>query len=68
MPAHNHHDSYTNGSSSLSGLHGSTIVGSTSDMSFNSSGSPHPNTSTKGGSGAHNNVQPKIVLNYVIEN
>jgi microcystin-dependent protein len=67
MPAHNHHDGYTNGSSSLNGLYGSTIAGSTSDMSFSGSGAAHPNTSTTGGSGAHNNVQPTIVLNYLIK-
>ncbi len=67
MPAHRHHDGYANGSSSLNGLYGSTIAGSASDMSFNGSGSAHPNTSTTGGSGAHNNVQPTIVLNYMIK-
>jgi microcystin-dependent protein len=67
MPAHSHHDGYTNGSSSLNGLYGSTIAGSTSDMSFSGSGSAHPNTSTTGGSSAHNNVQPTLVLNYMIK-
>lgn len=67
MPAHRHHDGYSNGSSSSGGLYGSTITGSASDMSFNGSGTAHPNTSTSGGSGAHNNVQPTIVLNYLIK-
>jgi microcystin-dependent protein len=47
--------------------YGSTIAGRASDMSFSGSGSAHPNTSTTGGSGAHNNVQPTIVLNYMIK-
>ena len=66
MPAHFHVDGYAQGSSTLGGRYGSTISSSVSDMSFSGSGTASPNTSTVGGGGAHNNVQPTFILNYII--
>lgn len=67
MPSHSHHDGYANGSSTGSGTYGSTIAASEQDMEFAGTGTAHANTSSTGGDGAHNNVQPTIILNYIIK-
>ena len=67
MPAHFHVDGYTQGTSTSGGRYNSTIASSQSDMSFTGNGTASPNTSTVGGDGAHNNVQPTIILNYLIK-
>lgn len=65
MPAHNHIDGYANAGGG--GSYGDVSGPSTVDMSFSGSSSTHPLTSTTGGGGAHNNVQPTIILNYIIK-
>lgn len=65
IPSHSHIDGYSNGGGG--GTYGDTTAASVSDMSMNGSSTSHPNTSSTGGDGAHNNVQPTIILNYIIK-
>lgn len=67
IPAHFHVDGYTNGSSTGLGRYGSTIASAQGDMDFSGSGTASPNTSTVGADGPHGNLQPTIVLNYIIK-
>lgn len=61
MPSHNH--TMTFGGGSEGGYSGIGQVSSASDWSTQPSGS----TNARGDGGAHNNVQPTIILNYIIK-
>ena len=65
IPSHSHIDGYSNGGGG--GSYGDTTAASAQDMSMSGSSTNHPNTSSTGGDGAHNNVQPTIILNYIIK-
>ena len=65
IPSHNHIDGYSNGGGG--GTYGDATAASAQDMSMSGSSVNHPNTSSTGGDAAHNNVQPTIILNYIIK-
>lgn len=65
MPSHSHIDGYSNAGGG--GTYGDTTAASAQDMGMSGTGTTHPNTSSTGGDAAHNNVQPTIILNYIIK-
>ena len=65
MPSHSHIDGYSNAGGG--GTYGDTTAASAQDMAMSGIGTIHPNTSSTGGDAAHNNVQPTIILNYIIK-
>lgn len=64
IPSHYHLDGF---SDTAIGSYGSTSGPSVGNMDFSGTTTLHPNTSSTGGDGAHNNVQPTIILNYIIK-
>lgn len=65
MPAHKHIDGFSNGGGG--GSYGNVAADSAGDMGFSGTSTLHPYTSTTGGGAAHNNVQPTLILNYIIK-
>lgn len=65
LPAHKHLDGYAQDGSA--GSYGNATGPSTEDMSFSGSSTSHPYTSSVGSDAAHNNVQPTLIVNYIIK-
>jgi microcystin-dependent protein len=62
MPAHRHDIQRNNVAASSTGADASTVYRSVADT-----GATYSSTQNTGGGGAHNNLQPYIVLNYIIK-
>lgn len=60
MPAHTHNSQFN-----ATGGFGSGFMEANNNQAYDA-GSTSPTTST-GGDGAHNNVQPTIILNYIVK-
>lgn len=64
MPSHSHNDNYGSSDAAVGGGSGLAGVSSSGDpLIYELTGT----TFATGGNGAHNNVQPTIVLNYIIK-
>ncbi len=66
IPSHFHIDGMSNETVS-GGTYGTTTAAAAPDMDISGTATGHPNTSSTGGGGAHNNVQPTIIFNEIIK-